>query len=69
MDEDRRLVRQEVEDLHSHLVESYELVESLVGRPGLTPALNEALSGLQYSVAKAAQDASRLHDNQPLWED
>ena len=68
MDDDRRTVRQDVNDLHDHLVEAYELVESLIGRPSLSADLNDALAGLQYAVAKAAQDAFRLHEDQSLWE-
>ena len=68
MDEDRLAVRQELTDLHEYLVECYELADSLVERPGLGSGISKALAGLQYSVAKAAQDAFRLLDDGSLWE-
>ena len=68
MDQDLLAIREDLEDLHRHLVDSYEQAESLVGRPGVSPEVNQALAGLQYSVAKAAQDAWRMLDNPSLWE-
>ena len=68
MDGDREAARQDLNDLHDRLVEDYEVVDSLVGRPGLNPQINQAIAGLQYQIAKAAQTAAALLQDDDLWE-
>ena len=69
MNEEGQVVLQDLQDVHSRLLECYELVEELRHHNGLSPEINEALAGLHYSVAKATQDAWRLLDNSSLWEE
>lgn len=53
----------ELRDLHARLVECYELVEDLREGPPMSREIDEALAGLHYSVAKAAQEAWRIIEN------
>ena len=63
MEEEPPSVLSDLQDLHARLVECYELVEGLRHGSALSPAIDEALASLHYSVAKASQDARRLLDN------
>ena len=60
MDEHAHDVLGELRELHERLVDCYQLVEELREGPPSGPEVDEALAGLQYSVAKATQDASRI---------
>ena len=68
MEPDRRAVFEELSELQDRLTEEYELVDSLVGRSGLTGELNEAIALLQYRVAVAARTTSELIEDTEVWE-
>ena len=68
MDEMRRVVLAELQEIQTRLLQCYELTEELRHEPGLSPAVHDRLAGLHYSVAKASQDAAKLVADSSVWE-